>query len=122
MARLNGDEIRSIAKELVLASPDGMRYSALVSALEAQHPETPHAQSWAIQRPRARLPQRDRQTHEGPLATMSRRLPVDHTVANRSRDAWPCGLDEVRTGRVDELGAGTSFKVARRSQSETASA
>jgi hypothetical protein len=42
MSRLSGQEIRSLARQLVLQRPGGIRYGELVEEIRRLHPDTPH--------------------------------------------------------------------------------
>lgn len=52
MAKLTGKEIRELAKSLVVNTPGGIRYSALVRRISEAHPETPvntiHGNIWDL--------------------------------------------------------------------------
>jgi len=52
MAKLNGKEIRELAKRIVTETPGGIRYSALVRQISQTHPETPintiHGNVWDL--------------------------------------------------------------------------
>ena len=52
MAKLNGQQIRNLAKTIIAEKPGGIRYNALVQAIIQQAPETPkntiHGSVWNL--------------------------------------------------------------------------
>jgi hypothetical protein len=52
MAKLSQQQIRDIARKVVIKSPGGIRYSALIESIASQHPQTPrntiHGSVWDL--------------------------------------------------------------------------
>ena len=90
MAKLRGNDIRKLAKEIVLSMPAGIRYKELINRISVEHPETPlntiHGSVWDLA---AHFPDIIHKPSRGlfaPVALTGEATVVPETVVSRCRE------------------------------------